>query len=269
MNILYFWDTFLMQPLVNGLLLFYNISFQNLGLAIIALTIAIKVVLIPIVLPSAKSMQKMRDLGPEIAKLKKRHKDDKAKLMQAQADLYKEHGVNPAAGCLPQIVQIVVLIALFRVFINVLPSSGNEIEAVNKYAYPLLHISKALDTNFLYLNLIKPDVFHIPSFPFPVPGPFLLVAALLQFLSSKMMMPFVEKEKEVAEKTPGGGDDIAVAMQQQSLYMFPLLTIVAGINFASGLVLYWTASSLAQAVQQYFISGWGGLTPWIKRLKLS
>lgn len=262
------WETVLIQPLVNALLLFYQFSFHNLGIAIILLTVAIKLVLVPLVLPSMRSMQKMKDIAPEIEKLKKRHKDDKTKLMQAQADLYKAHNINPAAGCLPQIVQLVVLIALYRVFINVLPTNANAVDAVNHYAYSSFKITEALNTNFLYLNLIKPDVFHLQGISFPLPGPFLLVAAALQFFGAKMMMPFVEKEKKVAEKTPGAGDDMAVAMQQQSLYMFPLLTIVAGLNFASGLVLYWTASSLAQSVQQYFISGWGGLTPWLKKANL-
>jgi YidC/Oxa1 family membrane protein insertase len=262
------WETILIQPLVNALLLCYQISFNNLGIAIILITVAIKLVLVPIVVPSMRSMQKMKDLAPELEKLKKRHKDDKTKLMQAQADLYKAHNINPAAGCLPQIVQLIILIALFRVFVNVLPADSNSVEAVNHYAYSSLKITEPLNTNFLYLNLVKPDVFPVEGFPFPLPGPFLLIAAVLQFLGAKMMMPFVEEEKKVAEKTPQAADDIAVAMQKQSLYMFPLLTIVAGVSFASGLVLYWTASSLAQAVQQYFISGWGGLTPWMKKAKL-
>jgi YidC/Oxa1 family membrane protein insertase len=262
------WDLLLIHPLVNALLFFYHLCFNNLGIAIVVLTVAIKLIMVPLIVPSMKSMQKMRDLAPELEKLKKRHKDDKTKLMQAQADLYKAHNINPAAGCLPQIVQLVVLIALFQVFSKVIPT-GNDIQIINNIAYSdFFKLSDPLNTHFLALDLTKPDVFHIPSFPLPIPGVFLLISAALQFLSSKMMMPFVEKEKKVAEKTAGSSDDFAVAMQQQSLYMFPLLTIIAGVSFASGLVLYWTASSLAQAVQQYFISGWGGLTPWMKKAKL-
>lgn len=261
------WDLLLVQPLLNALLLFYHILFSNLGLAIIGLTIVIKAALLPVIIPSMRSMQKMKDLAPEIAKLKKRHEGDKTKLMQAQADLYKSRGVNPAAGCLPQIVQLVVLIALFQVFIRVLPTGG--IEAVNKLAYTdFLKITSQLNTHFLNLDLSKPDIVSFQGIPIPLPGVFLLTSALLQLLGSKMMMPEVKEEEKIAQKTPSQADDMAVAMQKQSLYLFPLLTLIAGINFASGLVLYWTASSLAQAVQQYYISGWGGLSPWLRKVNL-
>lgn len=258
----------LLQPLINALLLFYHLLFNNLGLAIIALTVCIRAVLTPITLPSMRSMQVMRDLAPEISKLKKKYKDDKKRLMQAQSDLYKSKGVNPAAGCLPQIVQLVVLIALFQVFTHVLPQSGDIVEGVNKYAYEALRIDQPLNTRFLYLDLTKPDVFHLPNLPFPAPGPFLLLAALLQLVSSKMMAPAVKKAEQVAAKTKGEMDDIMASTQQQMLYLFPLMTIFVGLTFASGLVLYWSALSLGQVLQQYFVSGWGGLTPWLFKLNL-
>jgi membrane protein insertase Oxa1/YidC/SpoIIIJ len=82
------------------------------------------------------------------------------------------------------------------------------------------------------------------------------------------MAPYVEAEKKVAKKTKEGMDDIQVAMQQSMIYTFPLMTLVIGIRFASGLALYWLLFSLYQAVQQYKSSGWGGLTPWVKKLGL-
>lgn len=261
------WEIIFLQPLVNALLFLYNIFFQNLGLAIIALTVAIKLILVPITLPSMRSMQKMKDLAPELEKIKKRHKDDKTKLMQAQADLYKQHGINPAAGCLPQIVQLVSLIALFQVFMRVVPA-GDAIDQINRLAYDSLKVTQHLNTHFLSLDLTKPDVIHIQGLPFPLPGPFLFVAAALQFLSSKMMMPEAKKAEKAADKTPGQTDDFATAMQSQMLYMFPVLTLFIGVSFASGLVLYWTALSLVQSVQQYFTSGWGGLGPWLRKVNL-
>lgn len=262
------WDILLIQPLLNALLFFYYIFFSNLGLAIIGLTVAIKLLLMPLVLPSMRSMQKMKELAPELEKLKARHKDDKTKLMQAQSDLYKSRGVNPAAGCLPQILQLVVLIALFQVFIKILPQGDLSVD-INSLTYlNFLKVQLPLGIHFLGLDLTKPDVIHLSGLPIPLPGVYLLASAFLQFLGSKMMMPEIKKEEKVAVKTHGQIDDMAVAMQKQSLYLFPLLTLVAGVNFASGLVLYWTASSVAQAVQQYYVSGWGGLTPWLKRYNL-
>lgn len=260
-----FWQSFFIQPLVNALLVFYKV-FGNIGVSIILLTVFIRLVLMPVTLPSMRAMQKMKDLAPEIKKLKEKHKDDKARLMQAQSDLYKSKGVNPAAGCLPQIIQLVVLFALVGVF-NLF-AQGNPVENINKFAYPILQLTDGLNTHFFYLDLTKPDVFNIPGISLPIPGFFLIVAALLQLFSSKMMMPAVEVEKKEAEKTKGATDDIMASTQQQMLYLFPVMTIFIGYKFASGLVLYWLVLSLFQIIQQYSISGWGGLTTWLKRLGL-
>lgn len=261
------WDALLIQPLMNGLLLFMHLFWGNLGIAIIGLTLLVRAVLIPVTLPSQKAMQRMRDLAPEIEKLKKRHKDDKTALMQAQSDLYKANGVNPAAGCLPQIAQIVILIGLFNVFSRTL-SGGELTDHVNQFAYDMVGKVSSIDTRFLFLDLTKPDVVHISGLPFPLPGMFLVAAALFQFISSQMMMPIVKKEEKAAKKTEGETDDIMVATQKQMLYLFPILTLFIGLNFASGLVLYWVIFSLSQTVQQYFTSGWGGLTPWLNRFNL-
>lgn len=262
------WDLIFLQPLLNALLVFYHLLFNNLGLAIIALTIFIRIILTPLIIPSLKAMQKMREFAPELAKIKEKHKGDKAKLMQAQADFYKSRGVNPVSGCLPQVAQIIVLIALFQVFIQILSMNGDPIDKLNKLAYPALKLEVPVNTDFLYLNLTKPDTFRLPGLPFPLPGPLLIAAALIQFLSSKMLAPSVTAQTKAAKKTPGEADDIMAATQKQMLYLFPLLTIFIGFTFASGLVLYWFIFSLSQSVQQYFVSGWGGLTPWLQRMNL-
>ena len=83
-----------------------------------------------------------------------------------------------------------------------------------------------------------------------------------------MMAPVVATAKKEAQKTPEKTDDMATAMQSQMTYMFPLMTILIGYSFPSGLILYWLIFSLFTAIQQYFVSGWGGLEPWIRRLKL-
>lgn len=259
------WQSIFVNPLVNGLLVFYHLT-GNLGLAIIALTAIIKLALFPLTHPSMKAMQRMKELAPEIEKLKKRHGQDRTKLMQAQADLYKQHGVNPASGCLPQIIQLVILFALVGVF--GMFASGDPTESLNKFAYPYLHLKEAVNTRFLYLDLTKPDVLKVPGLPIPLPGPLLILSALVQFISALMMMPAIVKAEKKAKKTKPETDDMMVAFQKQSLYMFPVLTLFIGVSFASGLVLYWTTLSLMQGVQQYFASGWGGLSPWLARLNL-
>ena len=143
-------QTFLYNPLLNSLIFFYHLLGDSFGLAIIALTVAIRAVLVPLTIPSIKAQQKMLEIQPEIEKLKKKHKGDKPGLQKAQLELMKTHGVNPGAGCLPQIVQIAILIALYQVFNNFL--TGGQIDG------------QTVTMNFLWLDLSRPDQFYI----FPV-----------------------------------------------------------------------------------------------------
>ncbi|MBM3208741.1 YidC/Oxa1 family membrane protein insertase [Candidatus Shapirobacteria bacterium] len=250
------WHLALYQPLVNGLILFYKILFSNLGLAIIALTLVIRALMVPLTAPSLKAAKKMQELAPELEKLKKKHEHDKQALARAQLELYQRHGANPAAGCLPQIIQFIVLIALYQAFSQVLRPDGVEVvKKLNEVLYPILQLPETLGINlkFLYLDLGRPDLIHLPGLP-PLPGPFLVGAALVQFLSSKMMSPVVKKQEAEAKKTPQKEDDMATMMQKQMLYMFPLMTLFIGFSFPSGLVLYWLVFSVFQLGQQYFLN---------------
>lgn len=263
------WHTLFLAPLVNGLIFLYNFT-GNLGISIVLFTILVRLVLTPFALPAMKTAQKMKELSPQLNKLKERHKGDKAKLTQAQMDLYRQYGVNPAAGCLPQVVQIVILFALIGAFNTIFYSGTNVISKLNEFLWPVLDLptSTHLNTSFLYLDLSRPDSFSIAGIPLPVPGPLIILAALAQLISSLMIMPSVEKEKEIAQKTPDTMDDFSTSMQQSMLWIFPLTTIIIGIKFPSGLVLYWTTISLFQLVQQYFVSGWGGVIPLTRKLGL-
>ena len=230
------------------LLFFYNLFGGNLGLSIVAITIAIKVVLIPLVVPTIKSAKKMQDLKPQLDKLKQKH-TDKAALQQAQLDLYKQNGVNPAAGCLPQIVQIIILIALYQVFMNFLKQ-------------PMINGSQ-VNFSFLYFNLTKPDPYYILP----------ILAGLSQFVFSLMMTSGLEAHVQ----NPKGKDnkkkeedslEMAQSMQTQMVYMMPLMTTLISLNFQSGLILYWVISTIFSIVQQYYFSGWGGLIPFLVKIKV-
>lgn len=259
----------LTAPLTNGLIVFYRILGGNLGLAIIGFSVFLRFVSQPLQKPYLANAKKMKDITPLVNKLKKKYKDDKQGFLKAQADLYKEKGINPGAGCLPYLLQIVILIALFRVFTSVLSGHGAVTESINNLLYaPLKFLEgQTLNTRFLYLDITQPDKFIISGLPFPLPGPLLLLAALVQFLSAKISMPMVEKEKQVAEKTKESSDDFQVAMQSSMIYTFPLMTILVGVGFPSGLALYWFIFSIMQAYTQYQMFGWGGLTPWVHKAK--
>ncbi|PIZ40802.1 hypothetical protein COY35_01585 [candidate division WWE3 bacterium CG_4_10_14_0_2_um_filter_47_8] len=218
------WNILLIQPLTTILLFFYNLFGRNLGLAIIALTVVLRILLFPLSLPAFRSVKAQRELKPKLDKLKKKYKSDRQKLSQAQLELFRQAGVNPFAGCLPQLLQLLVLIALYQVFIGFLTKGE-------------------LNTQFLVWNLAQRDPYLILP----------LLAAAAQFLLSRMVLPAVSEEESAVKATKKQTDDLATSMQKQNLYLFPLLTVVFGLQLPSGLMLYWFVASLLQFAQQWWV----------------
>ncbi|MCJ7828035.1 YidC/Oxa1 family membrane protein insertase [Patescibacteria group bacterium] len=243
--------TILYQPLINALVFFYQLT-DNLGWAILLMTVLLRLALLPITWASLRSSQKVRKLSPELNALKKKFKKDKQGLAKAQMELYKKEGIKPAAGCLPQLVQLVVLIAFYRAFNQFLTADQEALIELNSMLIPSLRFAAdgVLNTRFWYLTLTEPEVIKIAGLI--LPGPFLIAAALVQFLSSKRMLPQVKQSEELAEKTISSTDDAMVGMQKQMVYLFPLMTLFIGLRFPSGLVLYWLAFSLVNLLQ-YFL----------------
>lgn len=239
------WNTFLYYPLLNLLIVFYHLLFENLGFAIIAVTVIIKIVTYPLTKPSIIAAQKQRELQPQIQKLKQKYKN-KQEFAQKQMELFKQNGINPLSGCLPQIIQLVVIIALYSAFTHLLDSNGVSISEVNSllYNFDYLKFSEfaTLNTKFLYLNLAKADQFYI----MPV------LAAASQFLLSKYMMKSSKPLEKPIKDTTDKKDDFMYNMQEQMMYMMPIMTLIIGISLPSGLVLYWFVSTLL-AVFQYMI----------------
>lgn len=262
--------TLLIQPLANGLILFYRLLGSNMGLAIIGFSLFLRFALNPLTKPYLESMKKMKEFAPQLEKLKKKHKGDRVKLTQAQAEFYRQKGINPGAGCLPYVLQIVILIAFFNVFTRTLTPDGDVTASFNELLYPVLKFGEGevVNTRFLYLDIRSPDVIKLPFAPFPLPGPLLFLAAAVQFLSAKIMAPAASAQQRVAEKTPEAADDIQVAIQKSMVFTFPLLTLFIGLRFPSGLAIYWLLFSLWQAIQQYGTYGWGGLAPWLEKAGL-
>lgn len=244
-------NTLLYQPLLKTLAFLTGILGGSLGFAIIALTFLIRTAMIPLSLPSMRSAEKLRELKPHLDDLKRKHSKDKKRLQQEQLNLYREHGINPAAGCLPTIIQFAVLIALYKVFIDFL-QNGDQ-------------LGLTANLQFLWLDLSKPD----PLYVLPV------VAGVSQFILSKMLMAGREqhssqdlKQKGKEEKsTQDTAQDMAEAMQQQMLYVMPAMTALIALRLPSGLAVYWVATTVFSLIQQYVISGPGGLRPILDKVK--
>lgn len=235
-------NTFLYQPILQALLWLNQLT-GSLGLAIIIITLLIRLVLMPISLPGMKAAMKMRDLQPELNKIKEKFKNDKTGLQQAQLALFQQHQVNPAAGCLPYILQFLVLIALYRVFIDYL----------NNGAAAGVHL------NFLWFNLKNPDPYYVLP----------ILAGITQFVLSLMVLPASDPSanETLALATKTKTDDkkaedlasMASSMQSQMAFVMPVMTAFIALKFPSGLALYWILSTIFSIIQQYFVSGWGGL----------
>lgn len=217
-----------------------------------------------------KATKKMAELKPHLDELKGKHKGDKQALASAQMALYKEHGVNPAGGCLPAIIQIPVFIGLYQAIINILPGPGGNINHINSLLYfPQLKLPSALDPNFLGLNLgIKPSEFGKFGFLLLLVP---LVTALLTFVQSKMTLlkpvkhyptdsPKEAKEKEGLEESMG-------AVQSQMVYLMPIMIGYFAFTFPIGLAIYWNTYTILGIIQQHRISGWGGLESLVARVK--
>lgn len=226
-----------------SILVFLYSIFNNLGLTIIVFTILVRLVLLPLTLPSVKSSKKMQELQPEIKKLKEKYGKDKQGLALAQSQLYKSYNINPLAGCLPQLLQLFILVVLYQAIIKLFNS-------------PELNFN----LNFLWVNLSQSD----PIYVLPV------IAGVTQFLLSLMISPATQtrdvvknnsslKPIQEANKKEEDIAEMATTMQQQMIFLMPIMTIVIALKLPSGLALYWIAGTVITMVTQYFVSGWGGL----------
>ncbi|MFZ7112795.1 MAG: membrane protein insertase YidC [Desulfatiglandales bacterium] len=215
------WFDVIAKPLLYTLRFFYKYV-GNYGLAIIILTVLIKILFWPLTHKSYKSMKEMQKLQPHMAKLREKYKDNKEQLNKELMSLYKTYKVNPVGGCLPMIIQIPVFFALFRIL-------GNSIE--------LRHAPFILWIN----DLSAPDrLFHFPfSIPFMSPPYGIPILTLLMGASM-----FIQQKM-----TPTPGDPT----QAKIMLFLPVIFTVMFVNFPSGLVLYWLVNNILSIGQQYRI----------------
>lgn len=250
------WNKFFMWPILNLLIGFYKMISEAgvpgaLGFAIITLTILIRVILYPLMNKQLKSAKKMAAIKPEIDKLNEKHKDDKQALQKAQIELYQKHGINPAAGCLPLLVQFPVLIALYRVFFQVL-NNGNldqVVSDINTIIYhPSLSIS-SLELDFFGANLAsKPSQWQeIGVWILSVP----LITGLLQWVQTKTMM---QNQPKPTKKSDSKKEDTAADIQKQMAMITPIMFGFFAYQFPLGLALYWNVFGLFGIMQQRIIN---------------
>jgi len=240
---------------INSTLVFLYSILGSLGWTIILFTAIVRLILLPLTLPSIRAQKKMLALKPEIMALKTKHGKDKKAMQLAQVELYKKYNINPLAGCIPQLVQLGLLIVLYHALTQFLGMTEINGTPVN--------------VSFLWLNLSQKDSLYI----IPV------AAALTQLVLSLMIVPATETPdevpnnssvKKVKEENKKEEDvaEMAATMQQQMMFVLPVMTGIFAATFPSGLGLYWVATTVFSIVQQYAISGPGGLVSYGRRLQL-
>lgn len=243
-------------------LVFLHIPYP-LGMAIIVLTILIRLVMWPIIAKQTHQMHKMHSLNPHLSAIKEKHKDDKKRQQEEMMKLYKEHGVNPMAGCLPAIVQLIVFGSLYTTLLHFASAnSGDAINAINNVLYtPSLHLN-SLDTSFFGLSVSDSPQKLLGSLPL-VALSIPLITAATQFLFSKMMIPLKTKVDRAKESKKEVQADFASALQSQSLYIFPLMIGFFAFSLPMGMALYWNTFTLFGIIQQYLLVGSGSAKPWL------
>ena len=248
-------------PFVNALIGFYYLV-GNFGVAIILVTLVIRLILLPLVWPSLKSAQKIKELQPKLKKLKEKYGTDKQALAKAQMDMYKQEGVNPLSGCLPQILQLVVLLLFFYGFnmvSNFFIGKGS-LDQININLIQPFKISQGFKAD---LSFLGSDLAMTPAKIFAkgvdmglvLPIFLLLGSGILQYFSAKLMMPNPQADENIIKATKDKEDDMMGAMRTQSMYLMPLMTIFIGWNFSLGLLLYWFITSALMIGQQVLVNG--------------
>ena len=241
----------------------------NIAVAIVLMTIIIRIILIPIFRRQTVSMKRTQMMAPEVKEIQRRFKGDRLKQQEAQRQLYAERGINPAAGCLPAVLQIFLLIPMYQVFSQGL-QNFNPQQMLQVFGFTILdlHCAAAPVVNAAghVLNpCLDPVAFGInwgvPEVILGQPGGMLsglsllaLISALLQLIQSRMTLP---------PHDPAMADDTNYKVQRQMAYIFPFISLLYGSFLPAGLFLYWITSTIFSIIQQYLIIGWGGMFPFL------
>ena len=292
------WDVFFL-PLFNLLIFLYELPFLDLALAIIVFTIVIRTLLAPLFVRQIRSQKEMQRMQPLVRELQRKHKGNRQKIAEETMALYREHGVNQFGGCLPVLLQLPLLLALYQALIRASgiiqgfrPDSGNQAAFEALQAAGLVTPVAGRDDwyriavdgacnlpefsqlpQFLPLNCqladpmkLQTDVNTTVSWLLNldlarIDHVFALNLGVFSLSALAVIAAVLQFIQVKMTSAPASADDPTAGMTNTMMYTFPLLTIFWGGLFPSGLILYWVVYTAYLIVQQYFIMGWGNLFP--------
>ena len=242
------WNEVIIRPMLNTLMVLYVVCFSQMGIAIIVFTVMVRVLTIPLTVRQLRQMRSMTGLQPRVREIQQRYAGDRSRISQETMRLYRETGVSPI-GCLgPLIIQMPILIGLFRVLIQTLFNNPEDLVNLSGKLYSWItfvpiHAAAPVNSHFLWLDLSLPD-------PSPVVMPILV--AVSTWVQQKMtQMPSPDPRQQ--------------SSQTMMLWMMPIFLGAFSLGWPSGLPLYWVVSNLIGIGIQYFITGWGPLFPLFPR----
>jgi len=226
----YLYHTLISGPIINAMVLIYNyLPIKDLGLTIILLTVLIRILLLPLSYKAARTQREIARVQPKLKEIQAKYKDNKEEQAKKLMEIYKEHKINPLSGIVPILIQLPVLIALYRAFMGFINDPSQ---------LPLYDFVKVPETiNATFLGIVD---LAVPSIALAI------VAGGLQFAFSRIISSFTPKTK----KKSGG---FGASMSTQMAYFFPVLTVILAIRFPAGLPLYWSTTTLFSLVEQLVV----------------
>lgn len=228
-----FFSTFY-QPIYNALVFLISVvPGGNVGIAIILLTIGVRVVLLPLSHKSVVSQAKMREITPHIEKIKERHKEDKQEQARRMLELYKEHGINPFSGCLLVLIQLPVIFALYFVFFKGLPNLNPDI----LYSF----VDTPTVVSMVFLGIILTGKSALLAF----------IAAITQYYQIKLSLPVLPLRDKNAK--PSFKDDFARSFNLQMRYMLPIIVFIVSYIISAAIALYWATSNLFSVGHELYV----------------
>lgn len=230
-------NTILYQPLFNALVLLYEyLPGHDFGIAIIVLTILIKILLYPLGIKTIYSQKIIAGLQPKIKEIQEKYKGDRGKQTQATMELYRKERINPFSGCLPLLIQLPILIALYRVFWG-----GFQPEQMI-HLYNFVPRPEIINPNFLGLvNLSHSNTIMA------------LLAGISQFVQLKMISPRRKKINPFNNPKKGQMVKFSEIIQRQTEYFFPIFTVFILLKMPSAIGLYWIVTTVFSIIQQYLV----------------
>jgi YidC/Oxa1 family membrane protein insertase len=230
-------NVLLYEPFYNGLLFLVKVvPWGDVGIAVIVLTFVVKLVLFSLSYRSIQAQTKLKEISPELEKIKAEHKNDKQKQAEAVFALYKRHNINPLSSFFVLLLQIPALLALYWVFLKSgLPDINHEL------LYSFINPPTLINMKFLgILDVTEKSI---------VIG---VLAGLLQFIQTKLLMP-TQKEEKTADQEPSMKKDLMKSLQFQMKFMMPALIGYISYSFGNAVALYMITSSVFAIGQEVYM----------------